>query len=198
LRRIVLIQGHPDRSGGHFCHALADRYVSGARTAGHRVDLIELAAMDLPFLRSRDDLRRGPPPEGVARAQAAMLASDHIVVIHPIWNGGAPALVRTFMEQAFRPSFTFPDADANTNLSFLSAFRERKALHGKTANVIVTMQMPAIVYRLLFRPHQEASALWLAGVRPVRQTPIGGVESANGDNRQSWLNRVQAMGERAA
>jgi hypothetical protein len=35
-------------------------------------------------------------------------------------------------------------------------------------------------------------------VRPVRQTPIGGVESANGDNRQSWLNRVQAMGERAA
>ena len=31
--RILIIQGHPDPSGEHFCHALADSY-GGAATAG--------------------------------------------------------------------------------------------------------------------------------------------------------------------
>jgi putative NADPH-quinone reductase len=195
-RRIVVIQGHPD-SDGHYCHALAERYVSGAREAGHRVERIDLSGMELPFLRSAYDLRRGRPPEGVKLAQASLLACDHIVLIHPIWNGGSPALVRAFMEQAFRPSFAFPDAD-DARLSFVSALRARKALSGKTARVVTTMQMPALVYRLFFRPHQEANALWLAGARPVKQTAIGLVEAKDGTAREGWLRRMAQWGGQAS
>ena len=154
--------------------------------------------MELPFLRSADDLRHGRPPAGVKLAQASLLACDHIVMIHPIWNGGAPALVRTFMEQAFRPAFAFPNADADSQLSLMSALRARKALSGKSARVITTMQMPAMVYRLFFRPHQEATALWLAGARPVKQTPIGLVEAKDGAARERWLRRMTQWGERAS
>jgi putative NADPH-quinone reductase len=196
-RRIVVIQGHPDRDG-HFCHALAERYVSGAREAGHLVETIDLSSMELPFLRSAHDLRHGRPPQGVKLAQASLLACDHIVMIHPIWNGGAPALVRAFMEQAFRPSFTFPNAAADAQWSFVSVLRARKALSGKTARVITTMQMPALVYRLFFRPHQEANALWLAGARPVNQTAIGRVEAKDGTAREEWLRRMAQWGEQAS
>jgi putative NADPH-quinone reductase len=196
-RRIVLIQGHPDRDG-HYCHALAERYASGARGAGHRVEVINLSDMALPFLRSAHDLRHGRPPEGVRLAQASLLACDHIVLMHPLWNGGAPAMVRAFMEQAFRPAFAFPDADENARPSFVSALRARKALSGKTARVVTTMQMPALIYRLLFRPHQEANALWLAGARPVRQTPIGMVEAKNNAARERWLCRMTHWGEQAS
>jgi putative NADPH-quinone reductase len=196
-RRIVVIQGHPDRDG-HYCHALAERYVSGAREAGHQVEKIDLSSMELPFLRSAYDLRHGRPPQGVRLAQASLLACDHIVLIHPIWNGGSPALVRAFMEQAFRPSFAFPNADADARLSFVSALRARKALSGKTARVVTTMQMPALVYRLFFRPHQEANALWLAGARPVTQTAIGLVEAKDGAAREAWLRRMAQWGEQAS
>ena len=33
-RRIVLLQGHPDRDAHHFGHALAARYADGAHAAG--------------------------------------------------------------------------------------------------------------------------------------------------------------------
>jgi putative NADPH-quinone reductase len=196
-RRIVVIQGHPD-SDGHYCHALAERYVSGARGAGHQVERIDLSGMELPFLRSAYDLRHGHPPEGVKLAQASLLACDHIVLIHPIWNGGSPAVVRAFMEQAFRPAFVFPDAAVNARLGFLSSLRARKALSGKSARVITTMQMPALIYRLFFRPHQEANALWLAGARPVKQTAIGLVEAEDNAARERWLCRMAQWGEQAS
>jgi hypothetical protein len=34
-KRIVIIRGHPDPGGNHFCHALAQAYVKGATEAGH-------------------------------------------------------------------------------------------------------------------------------------------------------------------
>jgi len=196
-RRVVVIQGHPDRDG-HYCHALAEHYVKGARSAGHRVEVIDLSGMELPFLRSAHDLRHGRPPEGVKLAQESIQACDHIMLIHPIWNGGAPALLRAFMEQAFRPAFAFPDADPEARLSLVSALRARKALSGKSARVIATMQMPAMVYRMFFRPHQEANALWLAGARPVRQTPIGLVEAKDGAARERWLLRMTQWGGQAS
>ena len=193
-RRIVVVQGHPDRNGGHFCHALAEAFVKGARDIGHSVEVIDVAALDLPFIRSSADHRQGTPPDAIRQAQAAIRNCDHILVIHPLWNGGAPAMLRAFMEQTFRPSFMFPDAAPDKPLDFSSAFRERKALTGKSARVITTMQMPAFIHRWLFRPHQEANALWLAGARPVRQSSIGRVESADPSGRERWLKRAFEMG----
>jgi putative NADPH-quinone reductase len=127
-----------------------------------------------------------------------MLGSDHVLLIHPLWNGGAPAILRAFMEQTFRPSFSFPDAPADAKLSVASAFTQRKALTGKSARVITTMQMPGFIHRWLFRPHQEANALWLAGAGPVRQTAIGAIESADPSARREWLRRVFKMGRKVS
>jgi len=196
-RRILIIQGHPD-GGGHYCHALAEEYTRGARGEGHVVEQIEIGSLDIPFLRSRGDLQRGATPAAIKHVQSLILASDHVLLIHPLWNGGAPAMLRAFMEQAFRPSFLFPEVPPEARLSFAAALTTRKALKGKTARVIVTMQMPVFIHRWVFRPHQEANALWLAGARPVRQTAIGAIESKDPSARQQWLHRVFELGRQAA
>ena len=56
---------------------------------------------------------------------------------------------------------------------------------------------PALLCRIFFRPHQEANALWLAGARPVKQTPIGLVEAKDDAARERWLARMTKWGERA-
>jgi putative NADPH-quinone reductase len=197
-KHIAIIQGHPDPHGQHFCHAVADAYAAGARAAGHTVDFIDVAHLEFPLLRSRDDLEHGPVPDAIRNAQAVLSRVDHVVMIFPVWNGAMPALLKGFLEQTFRPSFIFPDATPGEALGFSSYFSQRKALKGKTALVIATMQMPALVYRWYFHPHPEKNTLRMSGLGPIRETLIGLVESTNGHRRERWITKMDALGRAAA
>jgi putative NADPH-quinone reductase len=195
--KIVIIQGHPDSDGQHFCHALAEAYASGARGAGHAVETIDVGRLDFPLLRRVEDFRWGEAPEAIRHSQLALADCQHLVLLYPVWNGGMPALLKGFLEQVFRPAFVFPDAPPEKRLGFFSALRQRKALAGKTARLVVTMQMPAFIYRWYFRPRSEKSTLGLAGVAPIRDALIGGVERASARRRRAWLAELHRLGSRA-
>ena len=194
-KRIAIIQGHPDPSGRHYCHALEEEYAAGAREAGHQIEIIPVAQLEFPFLRSRADLEQGPVPAPIVEAQQILLRSDHVVMIFPVWNGAMPALLKAFLEQTFRPSFIFPDAKTGEALGFASYFTQRKALRGKSARVIATMQMPALVYRWYFHPHPEKNTLRLSGLAPICETLIGLVEAPDERKRKHWLAAVHELGQ---
>jgi putative NADPH-quinone reductase len=195
-RRIVIIQGHPDPAGGHFCHALAQAYEAGAAAARHALERINVAGMSFPPLRSQSDQWREPPSH-IATVQAALRGANHVLMLYPLWNGTAPALLRSFLEQVFRPAFIFPGARSGERLNFSSYFSQRKALAGKTARILATMQMPGNIYRWFFRPHTEVNTLRMAGFKPVRETLIGNVEAADGRGRERWLRAVGELGRAA-
>jgi hypothetical protein len=48
--KITIIQGHPDSTRRHLCHALADAYADAAEQAGHSVTRIEVADIEFPML----------------------------------------------------------------------------------------------------------------------------------------------------
>src|ERR1017187_9637304 len=192
IRHITIIQGHPDPRGNHFGHALADAYAKGAHDGGHEVQVVDVAKLDFPLLRKREDLD-GAPPAAIQEAQATIGRSDHVVMIYPVWNGAMPALLKGFLEQTFRPAFIFPDAKPGEPLGFRAWFTQRKALTGTTARVVVTMQMPAFVYRWYFHPHPEKNTLRLSGMGPVKESLIGLVETPNGRKRDQWLNKMSAF-----
>lgn len=93
MRRIALIQGHPDPAGGHPDHALADAYAEGALAGGHDLHRIETASLEFPLLRSKHDLKQGAAPQAMQAAQAALLRGEHLVFLYPLWLGGMPALL---------------------------------------------------------------------------------------------------------
>ncbi|HEX2451526.1 MAG TPA: NAD(P)H-dependent oxidoreductase, partial [Gemmatimonadales bacterium] len=110
----------------------------------------------------------------------------------PLWLGGLPALLRAFLEQLFRPGFAFSGSLAKGG---------KKELVGKSAHVIVTMGMPAPVYRWYFRAHSlkslERNVLKFCGIAPVRATIIGMVEAGGPERHRRWLEKVRALGRRA-
>ena len=55
LRRIAIIQGHPDPAGHHLLHAMADAYAEAAIAAGHEVRSIDVAKLEFPLLRTQED-----------------------------------------------------------------------------------------------------------------------------------------------
>ena len=104
-QRITIIQGHPDPAGTRFCHALAEAYAAGARESGFEVNLVDVAHLDFPVLRTQAEFEMGTPPQPIIDAQEAIRWADHLVIIYPLWGGMMPALLKAFFEQAFRPGF---------------------------------------------------------------------------------------------
>jgi putative NADPH-quinone reductase len=194
-QRILIIQGHPDPKGGHLCHALAQAYADGAAEAGHKLRRVEVAQLDFPLLRSADEWQNNPLPPMLKPAQDDIEWAQHLIVVFPLWMGDMPALLKGFLEQVARPGFAFkPGRDGN---SF-----GKKGLSGRSARVVVTMGMPALVYRHYFRAHAvralERNVLGFVGIAPVHETLVGGVEATDADERARWLDKLRALGRKAA
>lgn len=191
--RILIVQGHPDAGQPHFCHALAQAYAEGAREAGHEVREIDIAALDFPVLRSRAEWE-GPPPPGLVQAQRDIAWCQHLVLLFPLWLGDMPALVKAFLEQVARPGFALPRPGEGNLMS--------KLLAGRSARVVVTMGMPALVYRWYFRAHSvkalERNILGFVGFGPVHETIIGMIEGMDEAARKRWLGKLRALGAKAA
>lgn len=191
-RSILILQGHPDPAPGHLCRALADAYAEGARQAGHGVETIDIATLDVPLLRTQKAFEHDPAPEGLHAAQQAILAADHIVLVFPLWLGTMPALVKAFLEQVMRPGVAF---------EYLEGGRTRLLLKGKSARVVVTMGMPAPVYRWWFLAHGvrglERNILRFVGIKPVRESLFGMVGHASPARRAKWLQTMRRLGGRA-
>jgi putative NADPH-quinone reductase len=193
-KRILVLQGHPDPAQPHFGHALAQAYAGAARAAGHVVETIDVARLEFPLLRSMADWKEGVVPPSLAPAQAAILRAEHLVLFFPLWLGDMPALLKGFLEQVARPGFAFHADNGNPFA--------HKALKGRSARVVVTMGMPALVYRFYFRAHSirslERNILGFVGIAPVRETLVGLVEGLGEAGCRKWLDRLAALGREAA
>lgn len=190
--RIALIQAHPDAAGGHLCHALAQAYADGAREAGREVRVIDLAQLDFPLLRSQKDWLEGKLPAALLPAQETIRWADHLVFVFPLWLGDMPALLKGFLEQIARPGFAFEKLEGNP--------LGKKLLTGRSARVVVTMGMPAAVYRWIFRAHSlrslERNILGFVGIAPIHESLVGGVEGLGEAGAQRWLDEMEDLGRR--
>jgi putative NADPH-quinone reductase len=186
-KRIAVIIGHPDPRPGRFCRALAEAYAEGARRGGHEVRSVDVAGIDFPVLRTKDDWDRGPLPESLREAQEAIGRAEHLVLIFPLWLGTMPALLKAFLEQVLRPGFAV-DARGSP---------WKKGLSGKSARIVVTMGMPAFFYRWYFGAHGlkglERNVLAFCGIGPIRETLIGTVEG-RAEAREKWLLKMRELG----
>jgi putative NADPH-quinone reductase len=193
-KHVLIIQGHPDPGKTHFCHALAHAYALGAAEAGHEVHRIAVAALDFPLLRTKEEWDSSQAPAAIQPCQEAIREADHIVIVYPLWLGAMPALLKGFLEQAFRPSFAAGKAPSMSTW--------RKLLKGKSSRIVVTMGMPALVYRWYFGAHSlkslERNILGFVGIHPIRETLIGMVESGGAAKHQKWLARLRELGRMAA
>jgi putative NADPH-quinone reductase len=189
-KTIALIQGHPDAAPERFCRAFADAYMRGARAGGHAVDVIDVATLDFPLLRSKSDYEKGALPAGLRRAQSVIQNADHLVLIFPLWLGDLPALLKGFLEQTLRPGFAYAGG--------MDRGRFNKLLKGKSARIVITMGMPAVVYRLFFGAHGlknlRRNILGFCGVGPIKESLIGLIEQDNPKARETWLARALHLG----
>lgn len=191
---ILILDGHPDPADGRLVHALADAYRQGAEQARHAVQVVRLADLTFPLLRSQADYEHGEPVEAVRQVQHLMEWASHVVIFYPLWLGSMPAMLKALLEQILRPGFAFSTKKLGRS--------PVKYMSGKSARIVVTMGMPGFWYRWYFRAHSlrslQRNILKFVGFRRVRSTIIGGAGSMTRAQREAWLQNLRDLGQLAA
>src|SRR5664279_1774288 len=111
-KRILVINGHPDTRPERFCSALVDAYAEAAGKARHEVRRIDVGALSFPFLVRFEDFQSPPDNPDVRKAQADIQWAEHLVFIHPLWLGAAPAMLKAFLERVACVGFGFDSGTA--------------------------------------------------------------------------------------
>lgn len=123
-----------------------------------------VAKLDFPLPRSQQAWEEDTLPTGLQQAQADIRWAEHIVLFFPLWLGDMPALLKGFLEQVARPGFAFEHEAGRATFT-------KKGLTGRSARVVVTMGMPALVYRWYFRARSvkslERNILGFLGIAPT-------------------------------
>ncbi|MCB1741803.1 MAG: NAD(P)H-dependent oxidoreductase [Gammaproteobacteria bacterium] len=194
-KRILIVDGHPDPDPARLCHALADAYARGADDAGAEVRVIRIAELDFPMLRSAAAFEHEAPVAEIAAAQGDLAWAQHLLIVYPLWLGSMPALLKGFLEQLLRPGFAVPASEARQ-----SAWTSM--LSGRSARVVVTMGMPAFVYRWFFFAHSlrslQRNILRFCGISPIRTTLIGAVGAMDQRRARRWIERLERLGQQTS
>lgn len=181
-RNILVLSGHPDEKS--FCHALAEAYAS----ADPSITLLDLGSLAFdPVLHKGYRERQTLEPD-LLRAQEMIRKADHLVIVHPVWWGAMPALLKGLFDRVLLPGFAWERKEGSPIPVPL--------LKGKTAELMVTMGGPSWYYHLAGGGHRVLTRciLGYCGIKTVRITECPGVRNATAEKRAKWLKTATRLG----
>jgi NAD(P)H dehydrogenase (quinone) len=116
--RVMVLHAHP--VGESYNHALYNAVLEALRAKGHEVDPVDLYAENFNPVMSREgrlgyhDIPDNVTPE-LKPYVDRLMAAEGLVIVHPVWNYGFPAILKGYFDRVFMPGVSFvlvggPDA----------------------------------------------------------------------------------------
>ena len=188
MKKILIINGHPDKESYNF--ALAEAYKKGAAASGAEIKQINIRDLDFnPNLQFGYRKRTELEPD-LLDAQEKIKWANHMVWIYPVWWGSVPALMKGFLDRVLLPGFAYQKRE--------NSLWWDKLLVGKTARIINTLDQPDWYYRWFNRApsHTAIKKLTLnfIGIKRVHITSIGPIRLSKEKYRKQWLKKVEKLG----
>lgn len=186
-KKVLIILGHPAPTS--FGKAIAQRYQTEAQSVGHSVQAIELARLGFdPILHLGYKGEQALEPD-LLHAQSQIKWADDIILVFPIWWGGMPALLKGFLDRTLLPGFAFKYDPAGKGLEAL--------LKGRTARVIMTMDTPRWIDRLLYGSpvirQLRMPILRFCGIKLTHTLYFAPVIKSSSSDRTAWLDKVARL-----
>jgi putative NADPH-quinone reductase len=108
--RVMVLHAHPLEES--FNHALYNIVLDTLKANGHQVDPVDLYAEDFDPVMSREgrlgyhDVPDNITPE-LKPYVDRLMAAEGLVVVHPVWNYGFPAILKGYFDRVFMPGVSF-------------------------------------------------------------------------------------------
>lgn len=119
--RVLVLHAHPVETS--FNRSLYNAALETLRSKGHEVDALNLYEENFEAVMSREERQRyHDVPENITPEIRPYVervrAAEAIVIIHPVWNYGYPAILKGFFDRVFITgvSFVLEDGKLRTTL----------------------------------------------------------------------------------
>ena len=191
-KKILIILGHPNKNAN--CGSFADAYEAGAKEGGHEVKRINIGDLAFDPILHKGYLEIQQLEPDLVTAQEDIKWADHLVIIHPIWWGGMPAIFRGFFERIWVPHFAY----VFRKEGFFKGILWDKLLKAKTARIIIAMDNWPLFAQIQFgdTTHElKRCVLGFAGIR-ARVTSIGGMKFMSDVKKETWRTKLHAIGKK--
>lgn len=192
MKKILIINGHP--TADSYCSALVQAYKNGAKQSGNEIEVIHLCDLNYKMNLEGGYSHRTELEPDLLEAQQKIKWSQHLVVIHPVWWGSTPGILKGFFDRVLLPGFAFK-------------YRQKgllwdKLLSGKTGRIIYTTDTPVWFYRYFYSAPSvnqvKKRTLEFCGITPVKVTGIGPIRVSKPEFRKKWLDKVTQLGQKGA
>ncbi|MEJ8473937.1 NAD(P)H-dependent oxidoreductase [Roseibium algae] len=190
-RNILVLDGHP--ASGTFSQALTESYARGAQEAGHEVRLHHLSEMTFNPDFGTADFKKAPPLEPDLKAfWDDLVWCDHLVIAHPLWWGGLPAVLKGLFDRVLLPGFAFKYVKGKA--------LPEPLLKGRTSRILLSSDTPPFFLKLIYgygvKKQMERQILKFCGIKPNRFTEFGSMLKSTPEQRQAWLSKVEGFGRK--
>lgn len=139
---ILIVIAHPSPLGD--THTIAKTYAEAKRDKKHTVQIVDLYGEEYKVdVLTYTKLSEFTPSKVQLKFQEQILWANEIVVVHPIWWGMPPSIMKSWVELTFWPRVTY---------RYASGGKVEKLLIGKTAKIFATCGGPSWYYHLLIMP----------------------------------------------
>lgn len=140
--KTLIITAHPASNG--YTHEIAGAIKDRREKRGEIVEILDLYKTDLNqnFLRFENPQEMKLPNETRDRIQLKMKEANEIIVIHPLWWFGPPAIMKNFLDNNITSPFAF-HYDKGKRIPHLT---------DKTGRIYITCDGLTWIYYLLGLP----------------------------------------------
>lgn len=187
----LIITAHPSDVG--FTHKIAKTYLESSVKAGHTAEIMGLYrpefSQDFLVFNNPKELRNSNLQR--QKIQNLIQKAEQIIIVHPLWWGGMPAIMKNFLDQNITPGFAFKYEKHPWLPSWL-VIMPRKLLKGKTAKVYITSDTPKWAYAALLFPFfiTWIEILSFCGIKITKLRFFGSMRHRNEQNREYLLKLV--------
>lgn len=187
MKKILVINGHPNKES--FCNAIAESYHKASAANGNEVELVHLRDLKFDLNLSNGFSRNIELEPDVIKSQQLITWANHIVIVHPVWWGSVPALLKGFFDRVLLPGFAFKYKENSVLWD--------KLLSGKTGHVIYTSDTPNWLYKYVFFAPSvnqvKKRTLQFCGINPVKVTAIEPIRKSTQKFREDWLVKIEEL-----
>lgn len=187
-KKVLVLLGHTDTetTSGSFATA----YEEGARAAGCEVRRRNLGELSFdPILHKGYKVIQELEPD-LCALQEDFRWADHIAILYPNWWGTMPAMLKGLFDRFYIPGFAFRFNKDRPGW--------QKLLAGRTGRVIICMDSPPMLSRILFGDNSNeirSAILGFSGIK-AKVTKVGPLKNATPEWKEKWRKKIYAMGMR--
>ncbi len=185
MKRVLIINGNPNTTS--FCREIANSYKISSEEKGNPVKILHVGDLDFALNLKHGFEDKTELENDLLLAQNYISWAEHIVIIHPVWWGSVPAVLKGFFDRVLLPGFAFKYHENDPMWD--------KLLKGKTGHLIYTSDTPTFIYKWIFGAPSEnmvkKRVMKFCGISPVKVTRFGSMRKKTSDQRNKILEKIK-------